>query len=338
MAAKNYLSQILTLNNPRSLTWETLPLYPSQMKPTELLAKTRYSAVSTGTEIAAYKGLPPLRPGKQYPRVNGYCNVAEVTHVGIDVSDYQVGDYILTFQSHRTLFLSDQADVICKIPEGVDLKAASTTYLFHLGYHAILTSGYQPGHTVGIVGLGLIGLGAVAIAAIHGADVSVFSEQQKNINRAVSLGAKSTYCKTVPAIEKKEWHDGLDIIITTSNSWSDWLLALDSVRKNGTVMMLGFPGRGEGLPDFNPLDSQYVYDKQLTIRSCGMAPDHNVPAFDIRFSVKRNCQYLLGLILTKKLNVPLLEIPLIPYSDIEQAYQTLEKRKNDALSFILEWE
>lgn len=74
----------------------------------EFIAETIYTAISPGTETAAFIGKEPLRPGSIYPRVVGYCNIARVLFKGKSILDISVGDIVLTFQSHRSHYISNK--------------------------------------------------------------------------------------------------------------------------------------------------------------------------------------------------------------------------------------
>ena len=62
-----------------------------RLGPNDVLGETEVSAISTGTELAAWCGKPPLRPSRAYPRLVGYCNLAIVTAVGSAVSSIARG-------------------------------------------------------------------------------------------------------------------------------------------------------------------------------------------------------------------------------------------------------
>src|SRR5438045_3486196 len=98
-------SILYELQSPGLLMKKEVELDDRNLGPSHVLAETRYSVVSTGTEIAAWLGKPPLRPSKAYPRPVGYCNLARVLGVGSAISDVSPGDHILTHQSHRTAFI-----------------------------------------------------------------------------------------------------------------------------------------------------------------------------------------------------------------------------------------
>lgn len=332
-------SQIIELLGPRQVVVKAKEL-DDLPGPGELLARTLYSAVSTGTEVAAYSGMPPLRPGPVYPRLVGYCNVAEVIAVGSEVNNYRPGDHILTFQSHRSAFVCPAKEVIAVIPANADLPAVATTYLYHLSYTALLRGDFRPGYRIAVIGLGFLGLATVALGNVFGARTTAFSSQVASLDLARSLGA--TPC------QKSEWLDspdkvsaasegGADMVTLTSNSWSDWRLALQVARKGGCICVIGFPGRGELPPTFNPLDSQFFYDKQLALLACGYTPDLDAAPQDVRFTIRRNCGLLLELIVASRLNPRLLITEMRPWHEIEQVYTDAADRKRPFLTCILDW-
>jgi len=65
---------------------------------------------------------------------------------------------------------------------------------------------------------------------------------------------------------------GADIVILTANPWNAYRLSMEIVRQGGRVGILGFPGRQQLPPDFNPLDPGWIYEKQLTLLGAGFAP------------------------------------------------------------------
>ena len=338
---QHIVSKIIELKNPENIVIKEEKLHADRLKADEILAETIYSAVSPGTEVAAYKGDPPLRPGKAYPRLVGYCNVAKIIAAGHDVARYSPGDHILTFQSHRSAFICSEESIICKISDGDDLAAAATTYLFHLGYDALLKGGVTAGHNIAVVGLGTIGLNAVALGGLFGANVYGFSNQAASSELAAEFGARKVFKKdnhqVTDIINRETGESGIDIVVSTSNSWADWKLAIRLARRGGKVCVVGFPGRTDPIPDFNPLDSQFFYDKQLTLIACGYTPDYVIDARDIRFTIKRNCQFLLNLILEKKLPARKIISSTFDWQQIQSVYDAIAERKAHFLSGVLQW-
>ena len=334
-------SKIVRLHGPRNLVIESDTLDIGDLKSNEVAAETLYSAISPGTEVAAYKGDPPLRPSKVYPRVVGYCNVAEVINKGSSVSKYEVDDRILTFQSHRSAFICTEESIITRVPDKADFIEATTTYLFHLGYNALLKGNFKPGHNVAVVGLGTLGLTTVTLASLFGARVYAFSNQPTSLELAEEFGARQVFKKdsqnVLEAICQDTGGTGIDIVVTTSNSWADWRLAVSLPRKGGKVCVLGFPGRTQPIPDSNPLDSQVFYDNQLTLIACGYSPDYVIGAHDIRFTIKRNCKFLLDLIVAKKLPARRIISSVFDWHEIGTVYETIAERKVPYLTGVLKW-
>jgi threonine dehydrogenase-like Zn-dependent dehydrogenase len=322
--------QTATLLAPRHLVWEKKSLDASKIAPDEIFAITQYSTISPGTEVSAYIGLPPLRPGKIYPRVVGYCNVAQVEAVGADVQRCKPGDFILTHQCHQSAFICNEQAILSLVPEHSNLVDVSATYLYHLGYAALLRSGFQVGHRVAVVGLGAIGLGAVAVASAGGGIAAGYSNQDRIAETAMALGARNVSRKIAS-------DESFDIVINTSNKWSDWKLSLELARNGGTVALLGFPGRGEPAPDFNPLDSQFVYDKQLSIIGCGILPNMDTSEQNIRFTVKRNVQYLVEKISRDEISASPIISEVAAVQDIEGLYQRLANREAGLITATLNW-
>jgi D-arabinose 1-dehydrogenase-like Zn-dependent alcohol dehydrogenase len=189
-------AEVYELSGPGRLELKKETLNTQDMACDEIIAKTIVTVVSPGTEVAAFSGAAPLRPMKAYPRLIGYCNVAEVTHVGSSVTSVKPGDRVSTHQSHRSAFRC-KVDEINAILEGDDdpVRHASL-YLWHLGYYPLLRAGIQAGHNVGVVGLGTLGLCAVSMARLAGCNVYAVSDQVGSLRTALDFGASKSYSKS----------------------------------------------------------------------------------------------------------------------------------------------
>ncbi len=127
------------------------------------------------------------------------------------------------------------------------------------------------------------------------------------------------------------------MIILTSDAWEDWLLAMQLVRKGGTLGVIGFPGRGLAAPSFNPLDSQYFYDKSLRIVAAGNMSTSNAAPHEVRFTRRRNCAFLLELIASGKLPARRLISGEHPWHELPEVYASLENRSRGGLTHLLKW-
>ena len=329
-------SKVYELTAPFTLVQKRDEMDDSRLGEYEVLAKTKYTAVSTGTEMGAWLGLPPLRPSNAYPRLVGYCNIATVIKVGAGVEDIVPGDSILTHQSHRTAFICNKEDVLRRfrsVSESL-LKKLSATYLYHLGYSALLKANFRPGHQVAIIGAGAIGIATASLVKLFGLQPFIFTNQKLPREFTRVFGKDKV---DLVAIQSLCDMDGVDIVINTSNDWSDYQLGLSLVRRGGEIILVGFPGRGQGLAAFNPLDSQYLYDKQLTIKQCGYTSNINVPPIDGRFTIKRNLQYLSELILEGLLDPNLILNAESRWADLELVYREIEGKQTSIISVLINW-
>lgn len=325
-------TNIAKLLGPELLQFEEQML-EAQVAEHQVLAKTIVTVISPGTEIAAYLGHPPLRPGNIYPRVVGYCNVAEIVSVGSQVEEYQPGDKVLSFQSHRSAFIVDSSGLIAKLPDSEKLTDLATTYLFHLGYHALLDVNFEAKDRVAVVGLGTLGLTTTAVARHLGADVTAFSNQSIQRAAAVDFGATSAHKKMLV----EELKHSCDIIVLTTNTWSDWQLALELADVGARIAVLGFPGRTEGHPEFNPLASQYLYDKQLTIKGVGNPPSGNEQKHYCRHSLKHNMAYLIKAIHEGKLPASKLISERFSSDRLVEAYQLIATKEPGIITAAIDW-
>ena len=332
-------ANVYTLSAPRSLSLQEEAIDIQNINSNEFVCETLYSAISPGTETGAYLGLTPLRPGNFYPRVVGYCNVAKIIFTGVDVSEIAMGDVILTFQSHRTHFKYSESDFFLKL-DAATAKTTVTAYLYHLGYHSLITAGAKQGHNVGIIGAGVLGYTSSIMSSIAGCKTFVFTNQEEAKEK---LSKKNIHCfskheSNSESVNQLTHNIGLDIIINTSNSWEDWLLALKMINKGGTIVNLGFPGRGEDSPQFNPLDPQYVYLKNLTIKALCCITESDIPHYDIRFNIKRNLLYIIDLINSKIIKPQEIITEQISFKMLGEQYDNYCKKESYMLTTVIEWQ
>jgi threonine dehydrogenase-like Zn-dependent dehydrogenase len=325
-------ARVVRLLGPGRLCWEEEPL-PPVIGERSLLCRTVASAISPGTELAAWRGAPPLRDIPAYPRLQGYCNVAEVLSLGPEVREVEVGDRILTNTSHRSHFVCDPEDVLLRLPVDLAAEDASVAYLFHFGYNAVLRSGVQAGSRVTVLGLGVLGLGAVALASLSGASVTAISDYDSALSMARRFGANRTMRRSELAARKDE----ADVVITTTNSWADWQSALRLASPLACIAVLGFPGREEPPGDFNPLDSRFFYAKQLRIESVGLSPAFPDTRGFLRFNERDNMSFLVDLIRTGRLPAREIVSASFPAAELEAAYRALADRKDPLITVVLQW-
>ena len=281
--------------------------------------------------------IPPLQNSEFIFFISAsFCSIISI---GSSLTKYKVGQRILTFSSHRSHFTVKSKDILATIPDGVSSQFASTAYIFHLGYDAVLNSNIKYGSPVIVIGLGIIGLGSVIASKMAGGKVYAISNHDVPKNVALKMGAIDVYSRNeIPKLKSLLGTRMADVVITTSNAWNDWKVALDMVGFNGKVCILGFPGRGiEDIP-FNPLDSRYLYHKQLTLQAVGHAPERNDSREFLKFNEKDNLNFILNEIDKKNIDPSHIITDEIPWSDLDDAYKKLLTRDESPLTYVLNWD
>jgi NADPH:quinone reductase-like Zn-dependent oxidoreductase len=328
------------LSAPRELRFEEFDVGPPGAR--EIVAATLLSAVSSGTESAAFEGQPALRDGVTYPRLVGYCNVARVLAVGRDVVGVAPDDVIVTNESHRSGFLAPVESVLVVLRKNEDLEFAAMTYVAEIGLAALQKARLAPTEYVVVFGLGLIGLCTVAVASHLGAPVAAVGIGPSRLELARTMGAASAITADNPEIDdsvRRATDDlGPDVIVTTANGWREWEAVLRLARRNTRIAVLGFPGRVEGPPAFNPLHSRYLYAKQVEIIGAGSTSESDAPIHDVRFTLKRNMRYLLRCSKgTPELPLSRLITDRVSWTALATVYEKRLQGDQRMLGVILQW-
>ena len=329
------------LNAPRLLEFEKVELPEGELNPDGIRAETEYTAISFGTELAAYRGDPPLRPGSTYPRLVGYCNVARVLDVGRRVSDIQPGDRVLTHQSHRGAFICRSSTVLATVPAGVESSAACFTQFAYLGLRAVRRATTKPGEIVLVFGLGLIGLATVAIAKISGASVIALGNDDLRVQKAVELGADlavaSSESVQVSRFCESAGKSGPDVLITTANPWAAWRDVLELSVHGSRIVVVGFPGRSEGTPAFNPLMSEHFYDKDLSVHALGPEPGFRVTHTPTPASVRQDMEQILSWVGDGSLPLGALITDTVHWRELSAVYDRAAVGDKSLIGAVLDW-
>jgi threonine dehydrogenase-like Zn-dependent dehydrogenase len=331
------------LYSARDLRIEEASLDSDNLQPDQIYAETVVSALSTGTDLGNYLGDSTYVPGApDYPRRIGYSNVAVVRRVGTDVSQAKVGQRVFSTQPHVSAYLARQSDILVTVPDGVSSEQASLSYLTHLGLAALRQANYLPGENVAIVGLGIIGLCTAALARAMGAKVTGIANSSSRADAAVRVGAHAAFLADDPELEVKLQgvfgDTGADIVVLTANSWDAFRLSVSIVRRNGRVSILGFPGRAQPQPDFNPLDPTWFYAKQLTLLGAGFAPRIDCAPAELRFNVRRNLEYILDLMASQAMRLDSLITHRLPVARMKEAYELASQHSKEMVGAVFQWD
>lgn len=331
MIKKEYILQnpgILTLNSEELFLEENTNRY---------YCETLYTAISSGTEVAAYYGEKPLRVSGGYPRKLGYLNLSQVVSAPIKGGKYKVGDLVLTNESHCDRFFCTDIEILTSIPDSNKVKAHLFSYIYHMAYSTIF--GYQvipqTGlKNVGIIGNGLISQAIVEICLERNIQSILVSEHDSVLVNSNNFGKLTKLCRGELG---PEHYSSYSVVVVCTNNWKDYEIALKLVDKGGCIVLLGFPGRNDEKPSFNPFEPTLFYVKNIKVASLPTTRLDLDNSEEKWLSPNESIAQIVSLINSGRLGEISRKLPTISYTELGEAYENLKNGLNRPLSYVLKW-
>lgn len=240
----------------------------------------------------------------------GYSQAGTVVEVGNGVTEFKVGDRVVSNGNHAE-YVAVPKNLVAKIPDNVSFEEASFTVVGAIGLQGIRLVNPTFGETIVVVGLGLIGLITVQLLKANGCKVVGIDLDQDKVERAKAYGVHALNPKNtdpVQAVMDYTTNVGCDgIIITASAPTNDIIKqAAQMSRKRGRIVLVGVIGLDIDRADF--------YEKELTFQvSCSYGPGRYDPNYEqggqdyplafVRWTENRNFQAILEAIKSGILDV-----------------------------------
>jgi L-iditol 2-dehydrogenase len=341
--------QALVLENARDLHIRDIaePVVGAQ----DVLIKVKACGIC-GSDVHGYDGstgrrIPPL--------VMGHEAAGVVAKIGSDVHSFRLGDRVTfdsTISCGKCLFCSkgdvnlcDNREVlgvscgdyrrdgafaeyvsvpqhiVYALPDSFPFEKAALIEAVSIAVHAAKITGIQPGDSAVVVGAGMIGLLAVQAFRVYGCRkiIAVDLEESK-LALARTLGADETILATDPDLSAKlragTEGRGPDIAVEVVGIQKSVLTAINSVRRGGTVTLVG------NLAPVVEIPLQTVVTKQLRLLgSCASAGEY------------RECIHHMD---TGAINVDPLISALAPLSEGAAWFNRLYAREPGLMKVILQ--
>ena len=204
---------------------------------TQLRGRTLATCISTGSEIAAYKGLSVQ---KEFPmHLNNAGCVFEVEETGKDVTSFKKGEHVFCFEGgHRSSQQIDVKDTI-KVPENLSPKKAVLARLMGIPMTTLMTTKSRPGDLVVVCGVGPVGFLAAHLFHISGYDVAVVEPNSLRRKQIEESGISKTF-KNIP-VKDPHFLGKVALVIDCSGDEKSILDGCQVVRKLGEVVLVGTP-------------------------------------------------------------------------------------------------
>ncbi|MDD5727017.1 MAG: bi-domain-containing oxidoreductase [Victivallales bacterium] len=333
-----------------------------QIRPGQLLIRTRKSLVSLGTErmLVEFGRSNLLQKARQQPdKVKmvldkiktdglmptvdavfkkldqplplGYSNVGEVIAVGAGIKDFKTGDRVVSNGPHAE-FVSVPQNLAAHIPENVSDDEAAFTILGAVGLQGIRLAAPQFGESVAVIGLGLIGLITADLLQANGCKVIGIDLDKDKLRLAENRGIETVNVSggldPVSAVLAKTGGNGADAVIITASAKGNEIIsqAAGMSRKRGRIILVGVTGLNISRAEF--------YKKELSFQvSCSYGPGrydndyeqkgHDYPPAFVRWTEKRNFEAILDALAAGRIDVKPLVSEIVPLADFGMIYNNI---------------
>jgi len=336
-------------HGPENMSLDQVPK-PKILKPTDAIVKVTTSTICGTDKHIRHGGLPEVEPG----RIIGheFCGIVE--EVKPAVTKFKKGDRVAVscvtqcmncFYCRRGMYsqcvdgswifgyMIDgcQADYVRVpyadsgmyiIPEGLtDEDVIFVGDILSTGYYGAEMGRIQPGDTVAVFGSGPVGMCAMATARLWGpaniiaVDIDDSRLEFAQKNGWADMGLNPNKVDVPQAIKDLTEGRGADVTIEANGFEPTFKGALDSVRPGGTVSVIGV----FETPQTVPMNKLWI--KNITI-TMGLVNANRIPE-------------LINLIKAGKINMKPLITHSLPLSEVAEAYDIFEERRDNAIKVLL---
>jgi 2-desacetyl-2-hydroxyethyl bacteriochlorophyllide A dehydrogenase len=253
---------------PRTVTISDVDLPP--LDDGDALISTRWSGISSGTELLAYRGeLDPELPLDEtlgalagtftYPFSYGYSCVGVVERTNANLPE---GTLVFAYHPHQDRFVARADDLI--VLDGVDPRQATLMPLVETALQIALDAGAVLDTDVVVFGLGAVGMLTSLMLARAGARVLAVEPRGWRQRVAGDLGIPAVAPGDLTAaLEERDLAGGVSLAVEASGNPDALVAALDVLSHEGTVQCASWYGT-KTVP--LPLGGRF-HRRRLTIRS-----------------------------------------------------------------------
>jgi L-iditol 2-dehydrogenase len=244
----------------------------------------------------------------------GDINLCETRQVlGVSCGDYRRDGAFAEF-------VSVPQHIVYELPDSFAFEKAALIEAVSIAVHAAKITGIKPGSTALVVGAGMIGLLAIQSFRVFGcSQVIAVDLEEAKLKLAQQMGADQTFLATDPQLLEKiraaTGGHGPDIAVEVVGAQKSVLTAINSVRRGGTVTLIG------NLAPTVEIPLQTVVTRQLRLLgSCASAGEY------------REC---IGLMEAGAIDVDPLISALAPLSEGADWFHRLYARQLGLMKVIL---
>lgn len=272
----------------------------------------------------------------------GYCNVGVIQESSNNLN-LKDGTRVVSNGYHAE-YVSVPANLVAKIPDGVDDITASFTIPASIALQGIRLIKPSIGENIVVIGLGLIGLLAVQILRANGCNVLGIDFDSSKCELAEEFGAQTVRLSDgidpIKEVQKFSNNVGADAVLIAASTKSHDVIsqAATMSRKRGRLVLVGVIGLNINRSDF--------YEKELTFQvSCSYGPGryddnyelkgNDYPLPFVRWTEKRNFEAVLKLMEDQLIKVDKLVSGIFQILDTPTAYEKVSE--GNALGLLIDY-
>jgi predicted dehydrogenase len=302
----------------------------------QVLAKVRTDGL--------FETLAAVRAKLDQPLPMGYCNAGHVIAVGDGVSEFRVGDRVLSNGPHAEVVRVPR-NLCARIPDQVPDDQAAFAVIGAIALQGMRLAMPELGETFVVSGLGLIGQLAVQLLRANGCRVIGIDPDEGRLALAERFGAipirLADGVDVVAEVLRLSGGRGVDgvLIAASTDSSEPVRQAAQMSRKRGRVVLLGVTGLELSRADF--------YEKELSFQvSCSYGPGRYDPSYEdrgndypigfVRWTEQRNFEAVLAAMAAGQVDVGPLVTHRYDIADAPAAYGTLAGDRG-ALGIVLRY-
>jgi 2-desacetyl-2-hydroxyethyl bacteriochlorophyllide A dehydrogenase len=303
-----------------------------------VLVRAIASLVSTGTEMAVYRGqtVPTASLGLEtckgsfaFPLKYAYQTVGEVLETGPNTR-LAPGQVVFARHPHQDLFaIRDDDDLITAVPAGLDPERASFANLLAVALNANLDVPIRHGDCVVVFGQGAVGSLTGQLARRTAGRLVVVDPVPERRAEALAWGADMAVHpeEADEAVREASGGRGADVSIEASGSPSAMQAALRTTGLEGTVTVISYYGTKQLPLYFSP---EFHSRRQRIVSS---QVGRVASSLQARWSVARRSEVVFDLLRSDWLVTNVSE--RLPFERAPEAYQILDTDPARALSVVL---
>jgi 2-desacetyl-2-hydroxyethyl bacteriochlorophyllide A dehydrogenase len=317
------VARALRFAGPRRVEFVDVPLPPVAAE--DVLVRTLFSGISTGTELLAYRGeIDPTLPLDEsigalggtftYPFRYGYSCVGVVERGTADVPE---GALVFGFHPHQDRFVAPASGVVRV--DGADPRAATLLPMVETALQITLDAGPGFMDDVVVFGLGTVGFLTCALLRRTGASIVAVDPLAWRREVARGVGIEAAAPEDIAPLLAERGHGTVPLVIEATGNPAVLPAALALLAHEGVALVASWYGTAT-VP--LPLGAEF-HRRRLTIRSTQVS---TIPAhLHGRWNVVRRRQAARDLL--TDLPIDVLATHTFAFADAGDAFAALDQRR-----------